>query len=113
MQNGRGYIQLTVWNDLQNNGGVYNEVSQKLGMGCELVANPEKALLPEVAYKIASQGMKDGWFRKNETLSKYIHENTCDYKNARNIINSLLKDASEVAGYASTFEAMLRATMFS
>lgn len=109
---GRGYVQLTRAGDDKNNGGLYHDVSMKMNMGCELVEHPDRALEPELAYKILSHGMKDGWYRNNEKLSNYISGNTCNYYDARNIVNSAHDRATEIEGYAKTFEAMLRATMF-
>lgn len=111
---GRGYVQLTRTSDDKHkpNGGLYHDVSIKLGMGCELVANPDKAKEPEIAYKILSNGMKEGWYIPNQKLSDYIHDRVCDYYNARNIVNTAHDKAPEIEGYAKIFEAMLRATMF-
>ncbi len=103
---GRGYIQIT-W---EYN---YETMDTYFNLGCSLVENPDRALEPELAYKIASHGMKDGLFIKGETLSKYIYGNTCDYHNARKIVNPKKFDTyAEIAGYARIFEAILRATMF-
>lgn len=106
---GRGYIQIT-WEDN------YQLADRELGLNCSLVANPERAKEPEIAYKIASNGMKDGWFDPSSThykLSDFISGNTCDYYNARKIVNmNDKKTYSEIESYAKTFEVMLRACMF-
>ena len=118
---GRGYIQLTRTSDVANNGGLYHDIGQKLGMGCQLVAKPDLVTYPQIAYKIASQGMKDGWFRPRQTLFKYINGNKRDYYNAREIINNDKTHPSSVIGlsigmliesYAKFFEASIRVAMF-
>lgn len=50
---GRGYVQLT---------GRNNYVRAGKFLNVDLVANPEKAKDPQLAYQIAIQGMKEGWF---------------------------------------------------
>ena len=80
---GRGYVQLT-WD--YN----YKNLSTALGLGDALYIHPEKALEPDVAYKVMSYGMRNGTFT-GKKLSNYITGSTCDYKNARRIINGLDK----------------------
>ena len=105
---GRGYIQIT-W---ETN---YETADRELNLGCTLVADPGRAKEPLIAYKIASQGMKDGWFdpKGHAKLSDFIVGAKCDYFNARKIVN--VNDTSsykEIENYAKIFEAILRATMF-
>jgi hypothetical protein len=94
---GRGYVQLT-W--LRN----YQKAAQKLGV--DLVKNPSLALRNDIAFKILTFGMHEGWFT-GKKLSDFINAKTKDYKNARKIINGLDK-ASTLAAYAQEFENMLR-----
>ena len=98
---GRGYVQLT-WD--YN----YRDIGAALGMGEDLLIHPEKALDPDIAYKIMSYGMRKGSFT-GKKLSDYIHDTICDYKNARRIINGLDQWAL-IKGYAEKLEAMLRAS---
>ena len=96
---GRGYVQIT---GLAN----YARLGALLGMGDELVRNPERALEPAVAYRLMSVGMRRGAFTGRK-LAHYINAQGCDYINARRVINSL--DCAElIAGYASVFESILR-----
>lgn len=75
---GRGYVQLT-------GRGNYTNAGNKLGI--DLIGNPASALDPEVAYKIAARGMKEGWF-SGRGLSRYIaSDDKADFKAARQIIN--------------------------
>src|SRR5262249_27373820 len=89
---GRGYVQLT-W---ENN---YQKMSQALDMGDTLVMHPEEVMKPDIAYKILSYGMREGSFT-GKKLSDYINDSTCDYKNARRIINGLDQWA-KIQGYAT------------
>lgn len=78
---GRGYVQLT-WKDN------YEKMSKVLGLDDELLIHPERVMEPEIAYSIMSYGMRNGSFTGRK-LSDFIHDETCDYKNARRIINGL------------------------
>jgi hypothetical protein len=91
---GRGYIQLT-W---ENN-------YLKFG----LVNDPDKALEPETAYRIASRGMQQGLFT-GKKLSDYINDEKSDYRNARKVVNGL-DDAEEIAARARAFEAILKTAL--
>jgi hypothetical protein len=95
---GRGYVQLT-WK------ANYQTMGQKLGLGNLLVLHPEHALEPQTAYKIMSLGMRQGLFTGKE-LGDYINDATCDYFNARRIINRL-DQAATIQGYAEEFESLL------
>lgn len=97
---GRGYVQLT-W---KNN---YDQMGRALGMGNALVLHPEHALEPATAYQIMSLGMRKGMFT-GKSLASYIHDDVCDYLNARRIINRL-DQAEKIQGYAQELETLLRA----
>lgn len=94
---GRGYVQIT---GLDN----YKKASKVTGV--DLVANPDLALTPTNAAKIAISGMVNGWFT-GKKFSHYITKTTKDYVNARRIINGTDK-AQLIAGYANIFEQALR-----
>jgi predicted chitinase len=96
---GRGYVQLT-WS---NN---YSRAGKELGYGDQFVKNPDMVLNPKIAADIISLGMKNAWFT-GVSLNTYIHGNTCDYHNARKIINGLDK-AATFASWARIYEAALR-----
>jgi hypothetical protein len=74
-------------------------------MGDQLVVNPDLTLQPTVAYRIMSLGMRNGYFT-GKKLSDFINQNSCDYINARRIINST-DQAQKIAGYASNIEHVL------
>jgi hypothetical protein len=93
---GRGYVQIT-WK------GNYQKFSTLVGE--DLVNHPEYALNPSIAYKIAAYGMVHGTFT-GVGFGRYIHDTTCDYIDARRIINGL-DCADAIAGYAKAFERSL------
>lgn len=93
---GRGFVQLT-W---KANYQAMSKVVDK-----DLAINPDAAMLPDVAYKIMSFGMRKGSFT-GVGLSKYINGDKCDYVNARRIINGI-DCADKIAGYAQKFEYAL------
>lgn len=101
---GRGYVQLT-W--MKN----YRALGAAIGRGDSLVENPELALDPDIAYAIASLGMREGRFasdRANKPMSlpRFINGSYCKYKWARQIINGSDRD-DEIAGYAIAFEGLM------
>ena len=95
---GRGYVQLT-WK------ANYQIMGQALGLGNLLVLHPEHALEPQTAYKIMSLGMRKGLFT-GKKLGDYVNAATCDYFNARRIINRL-DQAATIQSYAQQFEGLL------
>ena len=99
---GRGYVQLT-WKEN------YQTMSSALGMRDELVLHPELALEPKTAYAIMSYGMRNGSFT-GKKLSNYINDETCDYRNARKIINGL-DQCDRIKGFAEQLEDILKASV--
>ena len=97
---GRGYVQLT---------GRRNYLKAGAELGVDLIADPEAAKRPDVAAGVMVRGMIEGWFTTKK-LGDYIN-NAPDLKqftNARRIINGQDR-AADVAGYAMTFLAALKA----
>lgn len=99
---GRGYVQLT-WD--YN----YKKMSPAIGLDDAMYCDPSRALDPSDAYKIMSYGMRKGSFT-GKKLADYIHGSTCDYKNARRIINGT-DQWEKIQGYAQKIEAALRASL--
>jgi predicted chitinase len=94
---GRGYVQLT---------GRRNYVKAKQLTGVDLIADPDRAKDPELAYQIAIQGMKDGWFT-GKKLSQFIKDGESpNYEDARTIINGHDK-AANIADIARRFNEVL------
>jgi hypothetical protein len=94
---GRGYVQIT-WKDN------YARVGKAIGMSDELLLHPEKALDPSVAYRIMSDGMRRGLF-SGRKLTDYINDHSCDYRQARQIINGL-DQADRIKAYSEAIESM-------
>ncbi|UJE34684.1 endolysin [Acinetobacter phage vB_AbaM_P1] len=97
---GYGYVQLTWEPNYKRVGGL---------IGVDLIKHPEKALEPDIALKIAIEGMLKGWFtgvgfQRKRPVSKY---NKAQYTSARAIINGTDK-AADIANYAMVFEKALR-----
>lgn len=96
---GRGLIQIT---------HLYNYKWASGQLGVDLVGNKDLALDVNVAIEVLLLGMRDGWFAKNQKLSKYITLQKSDFRNARRIVNGMDK-ASLIAGYAREYDALLLA----
>ena len=99
---GRGYVQLTWDYNYRGNG-------RALGMGNQLLYQPELALDPTIAYRIMSYGMRNGGFT-GKKLATYISGDRCDYKGARRIINGL-DQWERIQGYAVRLQAILLASV--
>jgi putative chitinase len=93
---GRGYVQLT---GRANYG--------KLSKICEvdLLANPDRACDPGVAYMTMSHGFRNGTFT-GKKITDYINTKTTDYRQARRCINGL-DQCDKIAAYATAFDRIL------
>ena len=80
-------------------------MSRLLGLGNGLILHPEHALEPETSYRIMSYGMLQGSFTSRKLID-YVHDDVCDYFQARRIINALNK-ASLIQEYAQKLESLL------
>lgn len=89
---GRGYVQIT-----------WKKNYEKFG----IADNPDKALEPETAYRIASKGMREGLFT-GLSIDDFINDDKTDYVNARKVVNGLDK-ANEIAKNAKSLEGILSA----
>jgi predicted chitinase len=93
---GRGYVQLT-WAD--------NYKAMGKVVGVDLYQDPDAAMIPEVAYKIMSYGMRNGSFT-GVGLQRYFNSERTDPVSARKIINGMDK-AELIAGYYDKFMRIL------
>lgn len=103
---GRGYVQIT-------GRANYQGLTAKLGLSGDddLIAHPDSALHPGVAYRIMSYGMRKGSFT-GKKLADYVNAGGADYRQARRIINGLDR-ADTIKGYAVAFESILKGSCIS
>lgn len=95
---GRGHIQIT-WYDN------YLKFDNILGLGGELVKNPDKALDWDISTDIAFIGCRDGVFT-GKAMSDYSFP--AQYADARAIVNGdVKKNGKLIAGYCETFRRAL------
>ncbi len=93
---GRGYVQLTWRANYERMGKI---------IGTDLVADPDKAMRPDIAAAVMVIGMKQGLFTGRH-LYEFFNERLTDWVGARRIING--SDRAElIAGYAKAFLAAL------
>lgn len=96
---GRGYVQLT---------GRANYTTAGKRFNVALPAEPDQAKQPHLAYRIAIQGMKEGWFTGRK-LDQFITQgNVPEFERARAIINGSDK-AQTIADLARRFDEVLMA----
>jgi putative chitinase len=95
---GRGFVQLT-WEE--------NYRKAAAAVGVDLIADPDRALELPIAATIMFDGMTKGWFTGSK-LADFIAGKTCDYVQARRIVNGTDK-AVTIAGYAVNFQRALDA----
>jgi Putative peptidoglycan binding domain len=89
---GRGFVQIT---------GRLNYTNWSRKLGIELVSNPGKTSVPEIASQILVRGMRDGSFTGFQ-LSDYISGARRDFVSARRIINALDR-ANDIAQIAESY----------
>ena len=93
---GRGYVQLTWRANYERMGKI---------IGTDLVADPDKAMRPDIAASVMVIGMKQGSFTGRH-LSEFFNERLTDWEGARRIINGSDR-AGLIAEYAKAFLAAL------
>jgi hypothetical protein len=102
---GRGYILLTG----RTNYRQFNTALGLEGTDKDLVANPEAALDPLIAYRIASIGMLRGSFT-GRRLGYFVNEQQKDYIKARRVVNGS-DQAEAIASAAAKIESILRESL--
>lgn len=99
---GRGYVQLTWWSN-------YAMAGAQLGLGLQLLLDPDQVLKPEIAYKLMAHGMLTGeGFANGRKFSAYFNGARTDYVKARAMVNGT-DHAADVAAVARQFETILLA----
>ena len=97
---GRGYVQLTWWSNYAAAGGT-------IGLGLDLLYDPDKVEKPDIAYAIMSYGMRTGeGFANKHKFTDYFHGPIADYVGARAMVNGKNK-RDEIAAIARKFEFVL------
>jgi hypothetical protein len=97
---GRGYVQLTWWEN-------YAKAGVNQGAGLAYLTNPKLVMEPATAYAIMTLGMRTGkGFANGHKLSDYISGTECDYVGARHMVNGT-DCAQQIAGIAQVFEDIL------
>ena len=112
---GRGYVQITHMDN-------YRAMDDALDLKGTLLADPDKALDPTIAYNIMSYGMREGSFRGSRKrnakqgyygghkMSDYL-AGSSGYEQARAIINGDgATHGATIAGYAQKFEKIIQAS---
>jgi hypothetical protein len=99
---GRGYVQLTWWDNYLSSGIA-------LGKGLELLFDPEMVKQPQIAYQLMSHGMRTGkGFANGRKFSDYFYGATSNYNKARRMVNARDTSSYEpIAEIAVLFEQML------
>lgn len=111
---GKGYVQLTGETNYEKLElkirsrfpQLVNDWQRKTGKEFDLTDYAEQAKNPTFAFLIMTVGMFEGLFT-GKKLSDYINGQITDYVGARRIINGQDR-AVEIAGYARTFEKILK-----
>lgn len=104
---GRGLVQITGRRN-------YTDWTERLaaenytlnGAPVDLVNNPDLAMNPQLAAKIAVEGMRDGTFTTRK-LGRYVNDQTTDYVNARRVVNGT-DHADEIADRATAYEGIVK-----
>lgn len=97
---GRGFVQITWFNNYMR----YRAAILKK-FGVDIIANPDNAMIPEVAAHILVDGMLNGVFTGRK-LADYFTAHKTDWINARRIVNGLDK-AERIASIAKEFHSDL------
>lgn len=99
---GRGYVQLTWWNN-------YVDAGVALNRGLDLLFNPLLVKDPQTAYNLMVHGMITGaGFANGRMLRDYIFGDKKDYSNARRMVNAADHHSYQpIADIAELFEEML------
>jgi len=98
---GRGYVQIT---------GRANYFHDGHLLDLDLIGNPDLALQPDIAYRIASRGMNEGWFTGRRLKPYFPDCGPPDYINARQIINGS-DHAQDIANIAGKMERLIVAAL--
>ena len=97
---GRGYVQLTWWSN-------YAKAGASIGLGYQLLLDPDMVKRPEVAYMLMSYGMVTGKiFANGHTFDDYLYDGVSNYEGARRMVNGR-DHAADIAAIARKIEKVL------
>ncbi len=97
---GRGYVQLTWWNN-------YAAAGVKIGKGISFLTNPGLALDATSSYQLMSYCLRTGFgFANGHKLGDFIYGRKADYKHARSMVNGI-DQQDEIQRRALIFEGIL------
>ena len=97
---GRGYVQIT-------GRANYDRIGRMLSI--DLLSEPDRALDPETAYRIASGGMRNGWFTGKKLSDYVLSDREAQFPLARRVINGV-DHATEIAELAMKLRVTLQAS---
>lgn len=103
---GRGYVQLTGKSNYQK----ATDKLRSLGYAVDLVAQPDRAMEPEIAAEVMVSGMSEGWFTSRKLSDDLPASGPASLRQfvlSRDIINGTDKD-DEIAAYAIDFQMGLQ-----
>lgn len=99
---GRGYCQLTWWDN-------YASTGAEIGLGLELLFYPDRALEPETAFEVMVHAMVYGLsFANGKRLQMYLTGGLTNYVGARAMVNGTNENVA-IAKVAEVFEKALLA----
>jgi len=98
---GRGYVQLTGRSNYEKTGAFFHQ---------DLLGNPSKAKEPSLAYEIAVEGMRQGWFTGKKLSQFFKAGQPPDFEGARVIINGHDK-AQTIADIARRMDELLEMSL--
>ena len=116
---GRWYIQLTLKGNyqaytkiIQNSHLTFKDNQGNVLKDIDLVKNPDLILQSNDLAAFILVHWMHCWNPCGKKLSNYIHDDQCDYKNARRLINGdVVKNGDKFAGYARRYEEQLNLSM--
>lgn len=103
---GKGYVQITGGTNYKKQS---KNASEYFGEKLDFIKNPELLLLPKYAFFNLWYGMKYGIYTGRK-IGDYVNAKIKNYKHARRVINGNDK-ATEIAGYADSFESILKSSI--
>lgn len=96
---GRGQVQITFKRNYESTGG-------KLGLGDQLVQQPDDTLSYDISARLAVLGAYHGWYT-GKAVKNFAFDDPADWERARDVIIGARRGAVEIAGFSRKFLTML------